>query len=281
MIRRASMNFVGRFSLFALIIACTLCARLSANGNSTSRYQTGVRNSPDRPLNPKQLSSLLENLRQKSGFREMHFDPQGFLRLGDRSKIDGGSTAARELLIAAVDRAKAIDLENHNRTSQIAFARLAMPVSFTSRESGAHVEVYPVQIDFSDFAHLRGDKKAIEAFDIGFVVLHELGHAALGLRDALVNGQEPGECEEFINQIRRELGVAERQSYAAHTFTRRNLHSQSPSRQAELLFINSLVGGNKNKSFSLSWDAGQVGAVKPGEYKPQTIPQRQQSSLAP
>ncbi len=281
MIRHASMNFVGRFSLFALVIVCTLCARLSANGNNASRYQNGVRNSPDRPLNPKQLSSLLENLRQKSGFREMHFDPQGFLRLGDRSKIDGGSAAARELLIAAVDRAKAIDLENHNRTSQIAFARLAMPVSFTSRESGAQVEVYPVQIDFSDFAHLRGDKKAIEAFDIGFVVLHELGHAALGLRDALVNGQEPGECEEFINQIRRELGVPERQSYAAHTFTRRNLHSQPPSRQAELLFINSLVGGNKNKSFSLNWDAGQVGAVRPGEYKPQTIPQRQQASLAP
>lgn len=280
MIKHASTNFAGRFSMLALVVVCTLCARMSANGNNATRYQNGVRNSLDHPLNAKQLSSLLENLRGKSGFQQMHFDQHGFLRLGDRSKIEGGSAAARELLIAAVDRTRAIDLESHNRTSQIAFARLAMPVSYMSRESGARIEVYPVQIDFSDFDHLRGDRQAIEAFDIGFVVLHELGHAALGLHDALVNGQEPGECEEFINRIRRDLGVPERQNYAAKTHTRRMFPAQLPSRQAELLFTNSLAGG-KTKSLSLSWDAGQVGAVKSGEYKPQIIPQRQQSAIAP
>lgn len=282
MIRHASTNFAGRFCPIALLIICMLCNRLAASENVASRYQTGVRNSAERPLKTDQLFSLLENLRQKSGFQEMHFDQHGFLRLGDRSKIVGGSAAARELLVAAVDRARAIDLENHNRTSQIAFARLATPVSYTSRGNGARVEVYPIQIDFSDFAHLRGDKKVVEAFDPGFVVLHELGHAALGLSDALVNGRGPGECEEFINRIRRDLGVPERQTYAAQIHARRTFASQPSSPQAELLFANSMGGVKTNaQMLSLNWDARRVGAVRPGEYKPQSIPQRQQSALAP
>jgi len=281
MTRQASTNLFGSFSLIAVLLLCTLCIRLSASETMASRYLTGVRNSPDFPLKPKQLSSLLESLRQKSGFRDMHFDNEGFLQLGDRANIAGGSTAARKLLIAAVDRAKAIDLENHNRTSQIAFARLAMSVSYSSRATGERIEVSPIQIDFSDFAYLRGDKKVIEAFDVGFVVLHELGHAALGLRDALINGQEPGECEEFINQIRRDLGVPERQHYVAQTQLRRIFPTKTPSHQAELLFATSSGYKNKSQLLSLSWDAGQVGMIRLGDLKPPSITQRSQSSLAP
>ncbi len=281
MTRHASTNLDGRFSMIAVLLICTLCIRLSASETQASRYLTGVRNSPDLPLNPKQLSSLLESLRRKSGFQDMHFDQFGFLQLGDRANIAGGSAAARKLLIAAVDRAKAIDLENHNRTSQIAFARLAMAVTYISRQTGAHIEVSPIQIDFSDFAHLRGDQKAIEAFDIGYVVLHELGHAALGLRDALINGQEPGECEEYVNQIRRDLGVPERQHYVAHTQLRRVFSSQPPSHQAELLFATSTDDKTKLQPLSLRWDASQVGMIRLGDLKPPSISQRPQSTLAP
>lgn len=263
-----------------VVLLCLLCSHLAASENGASRYQHGLRNSPDRPLNLKQLSILLESLRQKSGFQEMLFDQYGFLSLGDRAKFVGGSAAARALLIAAVDRTKAIDLENHNRTSQIAFARLAASVSYRSQASGVHIEVSPIQIDFSDFDHLRGDQKVIEAFDIGYVILHELGHAALGLHDALVNGQGPGECEEFINQIRRDLGVPERENYAAQTYIRRNFPSQ-PLRQAELFFVGSFTNGKNKQRLNLSWDAERVGAVNHLEYKPQSIPQRQQSAIAP
>lgn len=281
MTRQASTKLQARFSLIAVLLLCTLCMRLSASETQASRYLTGVRNSPDFPLKSKQLSMLLESLRQKSGFQDMHFDKDGFLQLGDRASISGGSTAARKLLIAAVDRAKAIDLENHNRTRQIAFARLAMTVSYLSRKTGERIEVAPIQIDFSDFAHLRGDKKVIAAFDIGFVVLHELGHAALGLRDELVNGQEPGECEDYINQIRRDLGVPERQHYVAHTQLRRMFPSQMPSHQAELLFATSADDKTKPQLLSLRWDASQVGMIRLGDLKPPSIAQRSQSSLAP
>jgi len=41
----------------------------------------------------------------------------------------------------------------------------------------------PIEIDFADFDHLLGEKKVLEAFDLGFAILHELCHAALELRD--------------------------------------------------------------------------------------------------
>jgi len=41
----------------------------------------------------------------------------------------------------------------------------------------------PIEIDFADFDHLRGERKVLEAFDLGFAILHELCRAALELRD--------------------------------------------------------------------------------------------------
>lgn len=281
----ASTNFAVHCCPMLLAV-CLMCSQLSSasesNGNNSSRYQSGVRNSLERPLKLTQLAVLLESLRWKSGFQEMHFDEDGFLRLGDRTRFAGGSAYARELLVAAVDRAKAIDLENHDRSSKIAFARLAASIRFVSRMTGTTIDVYPIEIDFSDFAHLRGNREAIEAFDIGFVVMHELAHAALGLHDSLVNGREPGECEEFINLIRRDLGVPERQSYAAKTFGRVAISFQKPSRLAELIFAYAPgQGRTKPQLLNLNWEAERVGAVRQEEYKPQTISPRSQSSIAP
>lgn len=284
MTRYASTKFAVR-SCPLLMIVCLTCGQWSSAQETqqrTSRYQPGVRNSRERPLNAKQISSLVETLKQKSGFRGLEFDADGFLRLGDRNDFEYGSAAARDLLIAATDRGKAIDLESHNRTSEIAFARLASSVSYISSATSNRIEVYPVQIDFSDFAHLRGDREAIAAFDLGFVVLHELAHAALGLRDAMVEGQEPGECEEYINRIRRDMGVAERQSYSAQTRLGRPFPSQKPVHQAELLFAKqSSADKIRSQILSLSWEAERVGIVRPADDKRQTIPRRSQVSIAP
>lgn len=264
-----------------MITVCILTSISFATMADSLRYRSGVRNSQDKHrLRPQQLSKLLENLRHKSGFLEMHFDENEFLHLGDRSKIEGGSALARALLIAAVDRERAIDLECHNRSSMVAFARLASPIDFTNRTSGARITVYPIEIDFNDFDHLRGDKAVIEAFDLGYVVLHELGHAALGLTDAMLNGQEPGECEEYINGIRRELGTPERQSYVARTFISRAFASQAPLRKAELIFART-SGKSKNQILNLSWEAERVGEVKKTVARPHTNSPRSHSLIAP
>ncbi len=268
----------------AMLTVCILASISFATMADSLRYRSGVRNSQDKHrLSPQQLSKLLESLRHKSGFLDMHFDENEFLHLGDRSKIEGGSALARALLIAAVDRERAIDLECHNRSSKVAFARLASPIDFTNRSNGARITIYPIEIDFIDFDHLRGDKAAVEAFDLGYVVLHELGHAALGLTDALVNGREPGECEEYINGIRRELGTPERQSYVARTFIIRAFASQAPLRKAELIFTRPVgkSGKSQNQILNLSWEAESVGFVTKTVDRTQTNSPRSHSLIAP
>lgn len=263
---------VVRCCLLALFV-CVLCNSAFGRINDSSRYQTGVRNSSERALNSKQIEKLLRSLREKTGFPEMHFDQAGFLNLGDRAKIEGGSATARELLIAAVDRARAIDLENHDHSVNVAFAQLGKSVIFTSRATGARIEVYPVEIDFSDFAHLRGDRATLSAFDIGFVVLHELAHAALGLRDSRDETGGPGECEDYVNRIRRELGLPERQNYVARIFNGRNLATGKSLPQAELLFARTIEqdGRTRIQSLNLMWEAEPVGTIKPAAVKPSSI----------
>jgi len=303
MFKHASTNFAVRKSQFTirrlkltaecicLSGCCLMLIFVYLHGNDASaaasdvlRYQSGLRNSPGKNrLNTEQLSKLIESLRQKSGFLEMHFDENEFLHLGDRMNIAGGSSLARQLLVAAVDRAQAIDLECHNRSSQVTFARMAKPINYISRASGEEICVSPIEIDFNDFKFLRGDKAAIEAFDLGFVVLHELAHAALGLSDALVNGQEPGECEEYINGIRRELGVPERQSYIAKIYRTRDFPSQGPLQKAELLFSHAQNPESKSKikTLNLFWETQLVGSGSHTDYTPRTISPRSNSQVAP
>lgn len=265
------------------MLAAVLYQFSFANGNDPLRYQSGLRNSPEEhPLNPKQLGLLMENLRQKTGYLEMHFDETGFLRLGDRMKISGGSATARELLIAAVDRARAIELQCLDHSRLVAFARLASPVAYTSYSTGKRIDVYPIQIDFSDFAHLRGDKVALAAFDLGFVVLHELAHAALGLHDSLNDSDGPGECEDYINRIRRELSLPERQNYIARTFSSRPYPSEKTAQRAELFFAlkSEPQDRGKNQILNLTWEAERVGIIKQPDLKSPSVASKVQGTSA-
>jgi hypothetical protein len=234
------------------------------------RYLGGCRNSPDaKKLNDKQLESIIKSLREKTGFLEIGFDENGFLSLGDRTKFAGGSATARALLSATVEADSAIDLEAHNHSSVVAFARLAKPTIYQSRATGRTIDVYPIEVDFSDFSKLRGDKKVLAAFDVGFVILHELGHAVLGLRDAQDESQGPGECESHINRIRRELNLPERQNYVARTHMAILSTSLKSVERAELVFTHSgdAQGDAKARKFTLSWEASLVGPVKQFPFK--------------
>ncbi|MGH9838556.1 MAG: hypothetical protein ACREEM_07220, partial [Blastocatellia bacterium] len=127
--------------------------------------------------------------------------------------------------------------------------------------SDAKIVVATIEIDFADFNHLRGPRKAMEAFDPGFVILHELCHAALELRDpAAVNAA--GDCESYVNRIRRELGMPERQQYAANVYLRTISISRPTTKIAELIFAQTEPGREpvaKTKTLYLKWDAREVG----------------------
>ena len=261
-------TFPARACLCAIAIAalCAFFPLLIAASGDPLRYRGGLRNSPEnRKLNAKQLDAVLNSLREKAGFLEMRFDENGFLALGDRTKFIGGSASARALLTAAVEMTHAVDLECHNHNSQVAFGRLATPIAYQRLSTGTKIDVYPLEVDFSDLVQLRGDKEALAAFDLGFVILHELGHAALGLRDASGDAAGLGECEEFINRIRRELGLPERQTYVAQVNTiSASTPSQISTRLAKLTFARASEkqGQLKLEKFDLKWDAPRVGPIR-------------------
>jgi len=261
---RACINRVCLMAA-ALSTLCPFFPSLIAKAGDPFRYRGGLRNSPgERKLNEKQLDSVLKSLRDKSGFLEMRFDENGFLTLGDQTKFSGGSSVARALLSAAVKMPTAVDMESHPYSSHVAFARLAKPIAYLQYSSGTKIDVFPLEIDFSDLSKLRGDHQALAAFDLGFVILHELGHAALGLRDAAGDPQGLGECEELINRIRRELNLPERQTYIAQVYSMPTFTPiQGSNKQAELVFARAVEkqGRMQIEKFNLRWEASKVGVI--------------------
>jgi hypothetical protein len=139
--------------------------------------------------------------------------------------LSGGSQTARELLAAVINGDDAYDLEHHERSRTVAFARLGSPISYQSLKTLSQIEVLPVEIDFADFDRLRGSQAVIASFDVGMVLLHEFAHGILGLRDVSGSSEALGDCETHINRIRRELNLPERQHYIARLTDRQSSNS--------------------------------------------------------
>ena len=253
-----------KVSVWIMVLVC-LCLNLAAYADPT-RYRGGVRNALDKhAFNIRQQEQVLQSLREKTGWLSLVFDAEGFLVCPDLLAVNGGSDAARRLLKAALFSAEAYDLEAHNHSSAVSFARLQAGVNFESRRTGDHITVYPVQLDFADFYQLRGDALALKAFDLGLVILHELGHGVWHLRDAADEAEEPGECETYINQIRRELQLPERQNYRAQVRAGTLNISMGTRKIAELQFARTVEkqGEPRRERFLLRWEAETVGGVAP------------------
>jgi hypothetical protein len=228
------------------------------------RYSGGLRNSTENHrLNAKQLSQVLKSLKSKTGFEELHFDSDGFLRVGDPQKFIGGSASARALILAAVSSLELVELENSNRSPEVAFARLATVAIYESRATGKRIVVQPLQIDFSDFDYLRGSSEVVASFDLGFAILHELVHAVLNLHDVMPEGDDLGDCEQYINRVRREMGLPERQAYIATVRDAPPSPTGTNTKMAELQFARTFdrEGKTKVERFYLNWEAHRVGRL--------------------
>ena len=264
-VHRGPLTNLARAIAVLFATACALFAPARADSNNSDRYRGGLRNSPgERKLNAKQLNAVLTSLRDKTGLLEMRFDENGFLTLGDQTKFSGGSATARSLLHKVTSMARAVDLESHMYSPEVAFARLAMPTVYFHYDSKVTIDVFPLEIDFTDLSKLRGSRQAISAFDLGFMILHELGHAAYGLRDVADDLQGLGECETLINRVRRELDLPERQSYVAQTYSIPTHGAYRGSTKfAELIFARTVEkqGRTQIEKFNLSWEAAAVGPI--------------------
>jgi hypothetical protein len=210
-------------------------------------YRSGVRYTMEKHrLKEKQVKQILASLRQKTGLQELDFDEDGFLMIGDRTRIEGGSASARELVLKALATPLQLILEDHSHSPKVAFASLAKSVVYMNMRTKNQIEHRSLRLDFSDFNKLIGPKEVLSSFDLGIVILHELAH---------------GVCERYINTIRKELNLPERQHYVA-----RSHNLQSPLgwtvRMAELQFArtNYKNGALKTDEYKLNWDVNRVGA---------------------
>jgi hypothetical protein len=245
---------IARAAIF--VITLTVYASAQQPNNSTD---AGVRNnSGPRRLNERQLQMLRESLRHKSGFVELGFDQQGALTLGNRQNIEDGSATARALLVAAVDSANLYELESHERSPEIAFAQIHESIVRLIPETSQRTTIHRVQLDFADFEWLDGAREAKAAFDIGLVLLHELAHGVLKLRDPQGGTDQIGECDAHVNQMRRELQLPER-LYFYPSVTVMQISAGLRVVKARLVFVERAAANAKpSAQYSLTWLPAQV-----------------------
>ena len=198
------------------------------------------------------IDNLSTRLRKITGWSKLEFDRDGKLALQTLS-ADAGSLRARELLTKAITSGKTIVLEDASRRSDVVFARVieARLKDQTSDNRPAFI----IQIDFADFGHVTGDRLALQAFDVGWVVLHELDHIVNDSLDAAHYG-EAGECENHINQMRRECGLPERSEYF-FTVLPTPIDSIFNRQFVRLAFEHQVAGSKKR--YWLVWDVKLVG----------------------
>ena len=197
---------------------------------------------------------LTRKLQRITGWPDLEFDRRGILRKGNRQSV-GGSALARNLLSTVMSGARSVVIEDASRHSEVVFSRV-MPARLKNHSSKS--DLFVIQIDFADFEHVTGDRMALEAFDVGWVVLHELDHIVNDSHDANYS-DELGECEHHINLMRRECNLPERADYF-FTFLPTPSDSMYTRRFVRLAF-EKILGGSRKK-YWLLWDANLVGGVE-------------------
>jgi len=233
-----------------LVLSLFLCA-----GSVVARAEDESRVVLREQFSQRHREELVNRLRLISGWRDLKFDERGALLLG--SVVIGGSPSARALLTRAVHGNSVIVLEDASKRPDVVFCSVS-PGSWP-RPSPSQPLVYIVFIDFDDFLQVTGDKPARESFDVGWGVLHEFDHVVNDSIDPDLPGH-PGECENHINAMRREVRLPERTDYffASAPF---NSDANFTTRFVRLAFDGQDESGNKKKRYWLVWDASIVGTL--------------------
>ncbi|MDQ3667987.1 MAG: hypothetical protein M3410_15725 [Acidobacteriota bacterium] len=199
---------------------------------------------------------LARRLRKITGWSDLRFDRSGALRLGTTNPV-GGSKKARELLSQAVMGGTAVVLEDASKSADVAFCQV-LPGKWKANVPDNR-PAFVVRIDFADFENVLGDERALQSFDAGWGLLHELDHVVNNSLDATCLG-DPGECEAHINEMRRECGLPQRAEYF-HTYSPLTVNSAFITRLVQLSFEQEEESSGKKKRYLLVWDAMLVGGI--------------------
>lgn len=233
----------------ACLLVCAAPLTYAQAETSTSRIVCRA------SLSESRRAELSAQLRAITGWAALHFDAEGALHF-EAGATAGGSQSARELLASAQDGKNLIILEDASGSADVAFSRV-LEGRWRDGSEG-RPPAYVVQIDFTDFAHVRGDRAARAAFNAGWGLLHELKHAVHDSTDAKGLG-EAGECEEAINLMRRECGLAERAEYF-YTPLPGAVRGDFKTRYVRLAFKHARPGA-RAEQYWLYWDAALTGGA--------------------
>ena len=201
-------------------------------------------------------NELAAKLRKITGLRELAFAETGFLELGNTGS-NGGSRIARALMSTAVKGNNLVILEDASSRPDVIFSNVVRGEwkSYQQSEASAFI----VLIDFADFEHVMGDRRALSAFDLGWVVLHELDHIVNDSSDPDVPG-DAGDCENHINLMRQECNLPTREEYFV-SFLPTSKNSVFRSRFVRLAFSEWDSRTEKTKRYWVMWDASLVGGL--------------------
>ena len=250
---------VGRVmsSRWPLLVCLMVCA-LSAQP---------ARAEPEKPkivcraaLTEARRAVLSTQLRSITGWEGLHFDGEGVLRFG-AVQPSGGSPSARALLASAQAGKNLLILEDASGHPDVAFSRV-LEGRWKDGSEG-RPPAYVIQIDFTDFSHVRGDGAALAAFNAAWGLLHEIEHAVKDSTDAEGPGKA-GECEEAINRMRRECGLAERAEYF-YTPLPGDGSGDFKTRYVRLAFKDERAASHKPRRYWLYWDAALTGGAPGGD----------------
>lgn len=207
-------------------------------------------------LSESRRAELSEQLRAITGWPGLSFDGEGFLRFGSEAP-SGGSQSARALLASAQGGKNLVILEDASGSADVAFSRV-LEGRWKGGSTAGKPAAYVVQIDFRDFSHLMGDRAALASFNAAWGLMHEIEHAVRDSADPESLGAA-GECEEAINLMRRECGLAERAEYF-YTPVPGADRGDFKTRYVRLAFTHARAD-NKRQRYWLYWDAALTGGT--------------------
>lgn len=205
-------------------------------------------------------AELADQLRLITGWTGLRFDGDSVLRFGEEPPVDGSPTA-RALFHSAQSGQNLIVLEDASGRADVVFSRVIE--GRWKREASNQPPAFIVQIDFTDFSRVMGDKEARAAFNAGWGLMHEIDHVVHDSTDADAPGAA-GACEDSINRMRRECGLAERAEYF-FTFMPGAAGSNFKTRFVRLAFER-VRAQNKRQRYWVFWDAELTGGL-PGTHQ--------------
>ena len=245
--QRRVVSALVRISFLCMTLVVCLSQALAAN-------------SFDRIICREQLSLgqrrlLAEKLADITGL-QVAFDSNGALRL-ESSVARGGSQTARNLIAKALARTNVIVIEDASNRPDVVFARVV--AAEWKHHRSEMPPAFVVLIDFADFDHLLGDREALKAFNVGWAFLHELDHVVNDSPDT-ATADDPGDCENHINVMRRECNLPQRANYF-FTYLPSTHRSDFRTRFVRLAFEHTEAISNKHRRYWVMWDAEMVGGL--------------------